>query len=60
MMHMSGLLKTVRARDELHRASMRLIAKGAGMRDAARTARSPRELPQAGGRTKLDAVKLIK
>ena len=35
MMHMSGLLKTVRARDELHRASMRLIAKGAGMRDAA-------------------------
>lgn len=33
MMHMSGLLRTVRERDELHRASMRLIARGAGMPD---------------------------
>ena len=33
MMHMSGLLRTVRERDELHLASMRLIARGAGMSD---------------------------
>lgn len=31
MMHMSGLLKTVRERDRLHLAAMRLIAGGAGM-----------------------------
>jgi len=31
MMHMSGLLRTVRERDALHLASMRLIASGAGM-----------------------------
>jgi hypothetical protein len=49
MMHMSGLLKTVRARDELHRASMRLIAKGAGMRDAAPDRAKPARIA-AGGR----------
>ncbi|MCW8344367.1 hypothetical protein, partial [Stenotrophomonas sp. SG1] len=38
MMHMSGLLKTVRARDDLHRASMRLIARGAGMSDVPQAA----------------------
>lgn len=38
MMHMSGLLRTVRERDELHLASMRLIARGAGMPDVAQAA----------------------
>lgn len=37
MMHMSGLLRTVRERDDLHLASMRLIARGAGMSDVAQS-----------------------
>lgn len=42
MMHMSGLLRTVSERDELHLASMRLIARGAGMSEVTRTgARKP-------------------
>lgn len=42
MMHMSGLLRTVSERNELHLASMRLIARGAGMSEVTRTgARKP-------------------
>ena len=42
MMHMSGLLRTVSERDELHLASMRLIARGAGLSEVTRTgARKP-------------------
>lgn len=48
MMHMSGLLKTVQARDELHRASMRLIAQGAGMRTGAEGAAKPARIAASG------------
>ncbi len=47
MMHMSGLLRTVRERDDLHLASMRLIARGAGMLNAP-LANSPKPVAANG------------
>ncbi len=49
MMHMSGLLRTVRERDDLHLTSMRLIASGAGMPDAPQ-ANSQKPVRIANGR----------
>ena len=47
MMHMSGLVRTVRERDDLHLASMRLIARGAGMLNAP-LANSPKPVAANG------------
>src|SRR5258708_18787930 len=65
MMHFSGLLPSVRARNELHRATMRLIYQGARAPAASRVPRRPVLVAakDKGRRRyavpKLDAVKLI-
>lgn len=49
MMHMSGLLRTVRERDDQHLASMRLIARGAGMSDVSQArGKKPLRIAAAG------------